>query len=83
VRGFPAKQLPNGLVFLAVAWRDEYDRPVSTKGSPALASGRPHQQRLELARLRKENRELRREKDFFKLAAAHFAKEQLPVKGFS
>lgn len=40
-------------------------------------------EREELARLRKENRELRREKDFFKLAAAHFAKEQLPVKGFT
>jgi transposase len=25
--------------------------------------------------LRRENRELRREKDFFRLAAAHFAKE--------
>ena len=36
----------------------------------------------ELARLRKENRELRREKDFFRLAAAHFAKEQLPPRGF-
>jgi transposase len=32
--------------------------------------------------LRKEIRELRREKDFFKLAAAHFAKDQLPQKGF-
>ena len=40
-------------------------------------------ERQELARLRKENRELRREKDFFKLAAAHFAKEQLPAKGFA
>jgi transposase len=29
--------------------------------------------RAELNRLRKENRELRREKDFFRLAAAHFA----------
>jgi len=33
--------------------------------------------------LRKENRELKREKDFFKLAAAHFAREQLPPKGFA
>jgi len=41
------------------------------------------EERQELARLRKENRELRREKDFFKLAAAHFAKEQLPAKGFA
>jgi len=39
-------------------------------------------ERDELIKLRKENRELRREKDFFKLAAAHFAKEQLPQKGF-
>jgi transposase InsO family protein len=46
-------------------------------------------ERSELARLRKENRELRRQKDFFRLAAAHYglrptrqclveAKEQLP-----
>ena len=40
------------------------------------------EERAELARLRKENRELRREKDFFRLAAAHFAKEQLPPRGF-
>jgi len=38
------------------------------------------EERAELNRLRKENRELRREKDFFKLAAAHFAKEQLSPK---
>ncbi|MBC1262395.1 transposase [Synechococcus sp. BSF8S] len=36
------------------------------------------EERTELNRLRNENRELRREKDFFRLAAAHFAKEQLP-----
>jgi transposase-like protein len=30
------------------------------------------EERAELARLRKENRELRREKDFFRLAAAHY-----------
>ena len=41
------------------------------------------EERAELARLRKENRELRREKDFFRLAAAHFAKEQLPPRGFA
>ena len=40
-------------------------------------------ERAELNRLRKENRELRREKDFFRLAAAHFAKEQLPPRGFA
>jgi transposase-like protein len=34
-------------------------------------------ERAELAQLHKENRELRREKDFFRVAAAHFAKEQL------
>ena len=41
------------------------------------------EERTELNRLRKENRELRREKDFFRLAAAHFAKEQLPPRGFA
>jgi transposase-like protein len=41
------------------------------------------EERTELARPRKENRELRREKDFFRLAAAHFAKEQLPPIGFA
>jgi transposase-like protein len=40
-------------------------------------------ERAELNRLRKEVRELRREKDFFRLAAAHFAKEQLPPRGFA
>ncbi|MBE9171716.1 hypothetical protein IQ216_01020 [Cyanobium sp. LEGE 06143] len=41
------------------------------------------EERTELSRLRKENRELRREKDFFRLAAAHFANEQLPPTGFA
>ena len=41
------------------------------------------EERTELNRLRKENRELRREKDFFRLAAVHFAKEQLPPRGFA
>ena len=40
-------------------------------------------ERAELTRLRQENRELRREKDFFRLASAHFAKEQLPPRGFA
>jgi transposase-like protein len=40
-------------------------------------------ERAELNRLRKEIPELRREKDFFRLAAAHFAKEQLPPRGFA
>jgi transposase len=55
------------------------------QGQPSAGDqGAPtSQERQELARLRKENRELRREKDFFKLAAAHFAKEQLPAKGFA
>jgi transposase-like protein len=41
------------------------------------------EERAELNRLRNENRELRWEKDFFRLAAAHFAKEQLSPKGFA
>ena len=41
------------------------------------------EERAELSRLLKKIRELRREKDFFRLAAAHFAKEQLPPKGFA
>ena len=40
-------------------------------------------ERAELNRLRKENRELKRKKEFFKLAAAHFAREQLLHKGFA
>ena len=49
------------------------------KGQGLLTS----EERAELNRLRKENRELRREKDFFRLVAAHFAKEQLPPRGFA
>ena len=52
------------------------------------------EERAELAQLRKENRELRREKYSFKLAAAHYGlmahsaaprrcKEQLPPRGFA
>ena len=40
-------------------------------------------ERDEMTRLKKENRELKRERDFFKLAAAHFAKEQLSLKNIS
>jgi transposase-like protein len=40
------------------------------------------EERAELARLRKD-RELRKEKYFFRLAAAHFVKEQLPPRGFA
>jgi transposase-like protein len=41
------------------------------------------EERAELNRLRKENREIRREKDFFRLAATHFTKEQLSPGGFA
>ena len=37
----------------------------------------------ELNRTRKENHGLRKAKDGFRLAAAHFAKEQLPPRGFA
>jgi len=40
-------------------------------------------ERDEMTRLKKEIRELRRERDFFKLAAAHFAKEQLSLKSIN
>lgn len=49
-----------------------------TKNGPLSTS-----ERTELTRLKKENRELRRERDFFKLAAAHFAKEQLSPKNIN
>jgi transposase len=56
------------------------DRGQAGPGRPGPAHQRGAR---ELNRLRKENRELRREKDFFRLAAAHFAKEQLPPRGFA
>ena len=40
------------------------------------------EERAELAQLRKENRELRREKDFFRLAAAALLQSELPPRGF-
>jgi transposase-like protein len=46
-----------------------------TKAGPLSPS-----ERDEMPRMRKEIRELRRERDFFKLAAAHFAKEQRSPK---
>jgi transposase len=49
-----------------------------TKNGPLSTS-----ERTELTRLKKENRELKRERDFFKLAAAHFAKEQLSPKNIN
>ncbi len=52
---------------------------LATPGQGPLTSD----ERAELVQLRRENRELRREKDFFRLAAAHFAKEQLPPRGFA
>ena len=52
---------------------------LSDSGQGPLTS----EERAELVQLRRENRELRREKDFFRLAAAHFAKEQLPPRGFA
>ena len=55
--------------------RDDYGPPEQGQ----LSS----EERAELARLRNENLELRREKDFFKLTAAPFAKEQLPPRGFA
>jgi transposase len=36
-----------------------------------------------MTRTKKEIRELKRERDFFKLAAAHFAKEQLSPKNIN
>jgi len=56
------------------------DRGQAGPRAPGLLSS---EERAELSRLRKDNRELRREKDFFRLAAAHFAKEQLPPRGFA
>jgi hypothetical protein len=41
------------------------------------------EERAKLARMRKENPELRREKDFFRLATAHLAKEELPPRDFA
>jgi transposase len=49
-----------------------------TKAGPLSTS-----ERDEMTRMRKEIRELRRERDFFKLAAAHFAKEQLSPKSIN
>ncbi len=56
------------------------DRGQAVPGEQGLLTS---EERAELNRLRKENREIRREKDFFRLAAAHFAKEQLPPRGFA
>ena len=49
-----------------------------TKNGPLSTS-----ERDEMTRLRKEKRELKRERDFFKLAAAHVAKEQPSPKSIS
>ncbi|MFM7674884.1 MAG: transposase [Synechococcus sp.] len=56
------------------------DRGQAAPADQALLTS---EERAEINRLRKENRELRREQDFVRLAAAHFAKEQLSPKGFA
>ena len=53
------------------------------QAGPRAQDPATNEERAAHNRLRKENRELRREKDFFRLAAAHFAKEQLPPRGFA
>ena len=55
---------------------------IDAKG-PAKNGSLCTSERDEMSRLKKEIRELRRERDFFKLAAAHFAKEQLSLKSIS
>ncbi len=42
-----------------------------------------NEERAELVQLRRANRELRRDMDFFRMTAAHFVKEQLPPRGFA
>jgi transposase-like protein len=58
-------------------WQARIDRGQAGPRDQGLLSS---EERAEPNRLRKKVRELRREKDFFRLAAAHFAKEQLPPK---
>ena len=53
------------------------------RASPGDQAALTRDERQELGRLHKKNRELRRKKKFFKLAAAHFSKEQLSPKGFA
>jgi transposase-like protein len=72
--GLPSSSLAR---WVRQAWIDRGQ--AGPRGQGLLSS----EERAELNRLRKENRELRREKDFFRLAAAHFAKEQLPPRGFA
>ena len=48
-------------------------RAIETKGKTGLTT----EERAELARLRKDNRELRMERDILKKAAAFFAKDHL------
>jgi len=57
---------------LLYRWRDEYDK----KSDKAFrGSGRPKfEEESELARLRRENAELKEERDILKKAAAYFAK---------
>lgn len=58
---------------LLYRWRDEYDR----KSDKAFrGSGRPKSDdESELSRLRRENAELKEERDILKKAAAYFAKD--------
>ena len=54
-------------------WRDEYDQKLD---KAFKGSGRPKSEEAsEISRLRKENQELREERDILKKAAAYFAKD--------
>lgn len=59
---------------LLYRWRDQ----MREKGDKAFSNrlGRPHrEQESELTRLRRENRELKEERDILKKAAAYFARD--------
>jgi len=59
-------------ISLLYKWR----RSLRDKGESAFpGKGNPHSEDDELARLRRENASLRRERDFLKKAAAYFARE--------
>jgi hypothetical protein len=83
-RGSVASPWPSAWDYPSAAWPSGSVKPALT----GLTLAPPDQGELtsdelsEQARLRKATRELRREKDFFRPAAAHFAKEQLPLRGF-
>lgn len=75
--GKPASELAMELGVkrtLLYRWRDEFNK----KGDAAFSNrpGRPTKdQEGELTRLRRENKELREERDILKKAAAYFAKD--------